>query len=365
MISSKAVAVAVAMATGIVGALQPARAATSPTALVPTALVIGNGTYASLPALSGCLLSAHAVSAALRSAGFNVVEREDTTSGGIDAAINEAGRDLANNPGGAAFVYVCAYATSYNNRPFLLPTSANITRPADALTQGLLAKSLLDLLTRSGNRSAVLALDVVPAPGAPATLGLDTYAQGSLPDSLGYIAVTQVTPSDAVTPLAAALVANLKAPTVQAAPLLEAVQQQLAGNKAATIAAVRAPAAGSYLVGAPVPQSPAPTAPAATAPPSTAPAPTAAMAPAPAAAGAAAAATAPPQAPLPDDAAMTDADRRRVQASLARLGYYDGQVDGIFGPDTRAAIRRFQHELHVEMTGRLTAEQATRLVGDH
>jgi peptidoglycan hydrolase-like protein with peptidoglycan-binding domain len=62
---------------------------------------------------------------------------------------------------------------------------------------------------------------------------------------------------------------------------------------------------------------------------------------------------------------MTDADRRRVQTTLARLGYYDGQVDGIFGPDTRAAIRRFQHEIHGEMTGRLTAEQATRLVGGH
>ena len=355
-----------AAAIGIVGAPQPARAATSTTALVPTALVIGNGTYTSLPALSGCLLSAHAVSAALRNAGFNVVEREDTTSGGIDAAINEAAQDLANHPGGPAFVYVCALVTSYNGRPFLLPTSANIARPTDALTQGLLAKSMLDLLTRSGNRSSVLALDVAPAPGAPATLGLDSYAQGSLPDELGYVAVIQVAPTDAVTPLAAALVAHLKAPTVQVAPLLDAVQQQLAGNKAATIAAVRTAAAGSYLVGAPAPPPAASIAPAPKSPPTAS---SAAPAAAPLAAAAAAAPPAPEAAPsqaaLPDDAAMTDADRRRVQTTLARLGYYDGQVDGIFGPDTRAAIRRFQHEIHVEMTGRLTTEQATRLVGDH
>jgi peptidoglycan hydrolase-like protein with peptidoglycan-binding domain len=58
---------------------------------------------------------------------------------------------------------------------------------------------------------------------------------------------------------------------------------------------------------------------------------------------------------------MADSDRRRVQASLAKLGYYDGRVDGVFGPETRAAIRRYQHELGADMTGRLTAAQATRL----
>ena len=64
---------------------------------------------------------------------------------------------------------------------------------------------------------------------------------------------------------------------------------------------------------------------------------------------------------MPDEAQMTEAARRRVQTDLARLGYYDGRVDGIFGPDTRAAIRRFQHELHANMTGVLTAAQATTL----
>jgi peptidoglycan hydrolase-like protein with peptidoglycan-binding domain len=59
---------------------------------------------------------------------------------------------------------------------------------------------------------------------------------------------------------------------------------------------------------------------------------------------------------------MTESDRRRVQTALVRLGYYDGKVDGIFGPDSRAAIRRFQHELGADMTGRLTATQASRLV---
>ena len=59
---------------------------------------------------------------------------------------------------------------------------------------------------------------------------------------------------------------------------------------------------------------------------------------------------------------MTEADRRDVQSALVRLGYYGSPVDGVFGPDTRAAIRRYQHEIGGEMTGRLTADQATKLV---
>ncbi len=345
MISSRSAVIAAVVAIGIAGGLPSARAASS-----RTALVIGNGMYTALPALPACLLSAHAVAAALRGAGFDVVEREDATTGGIDAAINQAGRDLAGNPGGPAFVYVCGFATAFNDRAFLLPSSANITRPADVLTQGVLVKSLLGMLARNGNRSAVLALDVVPAPGAPAALGLDANAPGDLPDGLGYIAVSQATPADAATPLAASLGANLKPPTVQIAPMLAAVQQQLAGNKAASIVALRAPPAAAYLVGPPAPPPPAPSA----APPVVAPAPSAAPP------VAAAAATQPA---LPAEAAMTAADRRGVQTVLVRLGYYDGRVDGVFGPDTRAAIRRFQHEIGEAMTGRLTAKQATRLVG--
>lgn len=59
---------------------------------------------------------------------------------------------------------------------------------------------------------------------------------------------------------------------------------------------------------------------------------------------------------------MTLDDRRRVQEALRNLGYYSLPVDGVFGPETRAAIRKYQMQLMAEPTGRLTAEQATLLV---
>jgi peptidoglycan hydrolase-like protein with peptidoglycan-binding domain len=68
---------------------------------------------------------------------------------------------------------------------------------------------------------------------------------------------------------------------------------------------------------------------------------------------------------MPDEASMSEADRLRVQDTLHRLGYHKGQMDGVFGPLTRAAIRRFQHDIGTEMTGHLTAEEASRLVSTH
>jgi peptidoglycan hydrolase-like protein with peptidoglycan-binding domain len=63
-----------------------------------------------------------------------------------------------------------------------------------------------------------------------------------------------------------------------------------------------------------------------------------------------------------DEDRMSEPDRREVQTVLATLGYYSGRIDGTFGPETRAAIRRYQFEIKGELTGRLSAEQATRLV---
>ncbi|HEY6719854.1 MAG TPA: peptidoglycan-binding protein, partial [Reyranella sp.] len=70
----------------------------------------------------------------------------------------------------------------------------------------------------------------------------------------------------------------------------------------------------------------------------------------------------PSRATMADEDQMSDQDRRRVQALLATMGYYSGRIDGTFGPETRAAIRRYQFEIKADLTGRLNAEQATRLV---
>ena len=72
--------------------------------------------------------------------------------------------------------------------------------------------------------------------------------------------------------------------------------------------------------------------------------------------------SAPPATPMPAETSMAAADRRQVQEALHRLDYYQGPIDGLFGPSTRAAIRGFQHDIGAASTGYLTEEEANRLV---
>lgn len=55
-------------------------------------------------------------------------------------------------------------------------------------------------------------------------------------------------------------------------------------------------------------------------------------------------------------------DRRSVQAALQELGFDPGPADGIFGPQTRVAIRRYQERGSEEPTGFLTYAQARELL---
>lgn len=43
-----------------------------------------------------------------------------------------------------------------------------------------------------------------------------------------------------------------------------------------------------------------------------------------------------------------------VQSELTKMGYYDGTVDGLIGPQTRAAITRYQREHELTSSGQAT-----------
>lgn len=335
--------------------LAMAAAAAAGPATGGVALVFGNGNYSGLPPLQACVASAHAVAAALRRLDFAVVEREDASAGEMDGALSAFTAEIRQHGRPPTVIYACGYGTGFNHRSFLLPVSAVISRPADVLTQGLLTRSVLATVGEAAAGPSVAVLDVAPMPHGEPDLGLAALIQADLPSPLGVFAATETTPSGLTpTPVANALIAALEAPgQVAVQGVLLAENNAIGGQAAVHVAALHAPAAPEDLIGAPPMPAPVQPRPAATRPAPAAPA--AAIRPAPATGAAAPS--------LPGEDHMTESDRREVQSALARLGYYDGRIDGIFGPDTRAAIRRWQFELHVPMTGQITAAEADRLVG--
>lgn len=361
------------------------------------ALVIGETAYAAAPALPACAGAAHSVTAALRREGFEVAEKLDMTHGEIDAALTRFARRLGEAPGSVAVVYFCGYAAALDARSFLLPVPAMIATPFDLLTQAVVTKALLDTMIESGASGGLFAIDAFAAPGNPMPLALDRLAQ---PDRLGsriYVAVQESNATGARTPLAAAIADALGGGAVESGGLIGAVQRHLAEAPGAKL--LVAQAAGSPAFGTAAPPRAAAVKPASspeiTSGGNSADSATRELAkgstgeiPAATSATAADAAPSPPSpspssspgfpaperpiasaVPLPQSTAatpgptkMTREDRRRIQEALAAFGYYSGRLDGNFGRTTRAAIRRFQHEIGAGTTGRLTPEQATRLL---
>jgi hypothetical protein len=333
------------------------------------ALVIANSQYASFPAVSRCASAAATVRDGLRAKGFEVLERNNLGRGEFDTAIGLLARRVTAAPPAVATLYYCGYAADFNNRSFLLPVSAVLTRDNDLLSQGILVKSVIESLRRTPDSAGLVLFDVFQAPGAPSgRMGL--LAEQLPASSFAVVAAGNEPGGEGATALALGLRDELSAADAGVNSISNGLRRRLskesvtaqliAATADAALAADKRPAPPATASIAP----PSPTAPPATVPPPPSPPPAAAFTPPPPPALPAQPTfkPAPPQRVMVDEDQMSEGDRRQVQTVLANIGYYSGRIDGTFGPETRAAIRRYQFEIKVELTGRLTAEQATRLV---
>jgi len=291
----------------------------SPALAASQALVIGNASFANFPPLPACDASARMLARRLQGAGYTVTEAHDLTNGAMGGAIGRFVQQAAQTPASPALIYVCSYGASLQGRDFVLPVSANVATPTDLMSEGILARNFAPPAAAGRSAPIVVALDLARDPSGvlPAVTGALTRNLREPAEAVALVIETR--PPSAPTAFASLLGEAFAAG--QAVPSLSSITGRLPADQ---VAGVHDSAAAP--------------------PPAAAPA-------------------APPPAAktLPDDAAMTEAQRRDIQVALARIGYYDGKLDGVFGPDTRAAIRRWQHEQGGDMTGHLTSAEATRL----
>ena len=61
-----------------------------------------------------------------------------------------------------------------------------------------------------------------------------------------------------------------------------------------------------------------------------------------------------------DDGDIIDLEHR--QRAMSALGYYNGAVDGAYGPQTRRAVRDFQNDMGYDQTGALTPSETVSLI---
>ncbi len=71
-----------------------------------------------------------------------------------------------------------------------------------------------------------------------------------------------------------------------------------------------------------------------------------------------------PAAPAPASSStevLSEQVVRNVQDRLRSLGFYEGSVDGVWGPATQTAIERFQQSRSLQVTGQLTPVTASAM----
>ncbi|MBR0669523.1 caspase family protein, partial [Roseomonas hellenica] len=206
--------------------------------------------------MPACPPSARAVGRQLAGLGFAVVESVDKTRGETAAAIAEFARRLREAPGARVVVYACGPIAELEGRAFILPSSATLDRPTDVLTQGVLLRSLPDMLVQGRVGAALFALDAftetprlpaLPAPSGDAALGLILSSQAGREGQR--------------TALASALLGELVEPAATGADvgtLLTRLQARLEGEAGRPQHRVERPSAAVALLPAPPPADPAP-----------------------------------------------------------------------------------------------------------
>ena len=302
------------------------------------ALVVGNSAYAEIGALPNPGNDASDVATALGRLGFDVTTVRDADRAGMNEALRAFTRESAGAD--VALVFYAGHGLEMDGVNYLVPVDARLERDTDVRFEAVALDDVLASTTGASLRLVILdacrnnpLARSMQRTGASRSVSRGSF--GDLDESLlgnetlvAYAAAAGTTAADGTgrnSPYTAALLAYLEEP-VELLTLFRRVRNQVL---ATTNGEQRpweyqsllgehylgvSPAAGSALGGDPR---------------------------------------------LVEAALVPDRTaRRRVQQRLAAAGFSPGPADGVFGPGTRSAIRRWQASRGTAATGYLDAAGA-------
>ncbi len=123
-----------------------------------TALVIGNGDYASSP-LKNPPNDARDMSSALQELGFSVTTLVDAGGLMMERAIRQFGQDLARDRDGVGLFFYAGHGMQVNGRNYLVPVDADIQSEDEIRWNSVDAGQVLSKMERAANRTNIVMLD--------------------------------------------------------------------------------------------------------------------------------------------------------------------------------------------------------------
>ncbi|CAN5729497.1 hypothetical protein BH11PSE7_BH11PSE7_04790 [soil metagenome] len=125
---------------------------------VRIALVIGNSSYTSAPALANPANDARAMGEALRALGFKVIEVRDGSKAQMADAVEQVKAGLKGQQG-IGMLYYAGHGLQVDARNYMVPVDAKMAKAADVLTQTVEVGSVISAFKSAGNRMNILVLD--------------------------------------------------------------------------------------------------------------------------------------------------------------------------------------------------------------
>ena len=299
------------------------------------ALVVGNSAYAAIGTLPNPGNDAADMAAALRRSGFEVTTALDADR----VELNDALRAFTRQSAGAdvSLVFYAGHGIEMDGVNYLVPVDARLERDTDVRFEAVELDYVLAATVGAGLR--VVILDAcrnnplarsMQRTGASRSVSRGSF--GDLDESLlgdetlvAYAAAAGTTAADGTgrnSPYTSALLANLEQPLEIGLLFREVRAEVLEATGGAQRPHEYASLLGEHYLRA---------------------------------------ATGPAPRAVESALGLDRSARRRVQRRLASAGFSPGPADGVFGPGTRAAIRRWQASRGALATGYLDAAGASAL----
>ena len=198
------------------------------------ALVIGNAHYASASALSNPTNDADDLSTALRSLGFEVIERSDATRATMADAVREFSEKLEGVD--TALFFYAGHGVQVNGDNYLVPVDAKINGPADVRFDTINLNDIMGEMEGKGH-AAIILLDACrdnPFAQAVAKSGRSLGGRGLGridPNGAGMLVVYSTQPNNIAldgvgrnSPFTSALLANVRKPGLEVRQLVSRVR---------------------------------------------------------------------------------------------------------------------------------------------
>ena len=297
---------------------------------------------------------ADAIQAELQAIGVETLRSEDPHNAELRSILTRFAREAANSR--ATFVYLDAPVVTFQGRAFVLPAGTVLNRGTDLFTRAIPLQAFSRSAAQAAQGGATVATLASTDTPLPQSVSPATEAPAHDPTSSPVLTA----PPAAFPGILEALTGAVeKGEAVELSTVLRRMSVQNGASisgfpsrpiflKEPTAAAEEAGSKGA----SPAPNVPLPVT----------------ETPASSEQGTTVDAAATPNAPVETlqqlntlEQSLPRAAKRTIQTQLRTLGFYNGLVDGIFGPQTRIAIKAFQDSRKEEQTGVLTRQQLTDL----